>query len=40
MRAEGIDRALLDAAQRKLDAGDVKSAAIAYDAAVQTSEGT
>jgi hypothetical protein len=40
MRAKGVDAALLDAAQAKLDAGDVKGAAIVYDAAVRSSEGT
>lgn len=40
MRAKGVDAALLDAAQAKLDAGDVMGAAIAYDAAVSRVEGT
>jgi len=40
MRAKGGDAGLLDAAQAKLDAGDVKAAAIAYDAAVRSTEGT
>src|SRR5262249_19850943 len=40
MRAKGADAALLDAAQVKLDAGDVKAAALAYDAAVRSTEGT
>jgi hypothetical protein len=40
MRTKGVDAALLDAAQAKLNAGDVKGAAIVYDAAVRTSEGT
>jgi len=40
MRAQGMDAMLLDAAQSKLDVGDVKSAAMAYDAAVRSTEGT
>jgi hypothetical protein len=40
MRAKGVDGALLDAAQAKLDAGDVKGAAIVYDAALRGAEGT
>ena len=40
MRARGVDARLLDAAQARLDARDVKGAAIAYDAAVRSSEGT
>lgn len=40
MHAKGVDAMLLDAAQAKLDAGDVKGAAILYDAAVRMTEGT
>ncbi|MGK4008937.1 hypothetical protein WMF31_40405 [Sorangium sp. So ce1036] len=40
MRAKGVDAALLDAAQARLDAGDVMGAAIAHDAAVSRAEGT
>lgn len=40
MRTTGMDATLLDAAQAKLDTGDVKAAAIAYDAAVRSTEGT
>ncbi|WP_437804925.1 hypothetical protein [Sorangium sp. So ce1078] len=40
MRAKGMDAALLDAAQARLDAGDVKGAAMAYDAAVRGAERT
>jgi len=40
MRTKGIDAALLDAAQEKLDAGDVKGAATLYDAALRGAEGT
>jgi hypothetical protein len=39
MRERGVDAALLQAVQDKLDAGDGKGAAIAYDAAVRASEG-
>ncbi|WP_437588389.1 hypothetical protein [Sorangium sp. So ce1000] len=39
LRAKGMDAALLDAAQARLDAGDVKGAAIAYDAAVRGRRG-
>jgi hypothetical protein len=40
MRTKGVDAALLDAAQAKLDAGDVKGAATLYDAALRGAEGT
>jgi hypothetical protein len=40
MRAKGVDAALLDAAQAKLDAGDVRGAAILHDAALRGAEGT
>ncbi|MGK3998731.1 hypothetical protein [Sorangium sp. So ce1024] len=40
LREQGMAAAALDAAQAKLDAGDVKGAAIAYDAAVRGAEGT
>jgi hypothetical protein len=40
MRGKGVDAALLSAAQAKLDAGDVKGAALVYDAAVRSAEGT
>ncbi len=40
MHAKGVDTALLDAAQVKLDAGDVKAAAILYDAAIRATEGS
>jgi hypothetical protein len=40
MRAQGVAPTLLDAVQAKLDAGDIKAAAIAYDAAVRSTEGT
>jgi hypothetical protein len=39
MRNKGVDAALLDAAQAKLNAGDVKGAAIAHDAALRGAEG-
>ena len=39
MRVKGVDKPLLDAAQGKLDSGDVKGAAILYDAAVRIAEG-
>ncbi|AUX38502.1 MULTISPECIES: hypothetical protein [Sorangium] len=40
LREKGMTTAALDAAQARLDAGDVKGAAIAYDAAVRGAEGT
>ncbi|WP_441290170.1 hypothetical protein ACSRUE_05945 [Sorangium sp. KYC3313] len=40
LREKGMAAAELDAAQARLDAGDVKGAAIAYDAAVRGAEGT
>jgi hypothetical protein len=40
MRQKGADAALLDAAQARLDAGDIKGAAILHDAAVRGTEGT
>ncbi|XXY17828.1 hypothetical protein WME88_57335 [Sorangium sp. So ce216] len=40
LREKGMDAAALGAAQARLDAGDVKGAAIAYDAAVHGAEGT
>ncbi|KYF66892.1 hypothetical protein BE11_48385 [Sorangium cellulosum] len=40
LREKGMAAAALDAVQAKLDAGDVKGAAIAYDAAVSSAEGT
>jgi hypothetical protein len=40
MRQNGCDAALLDAAQEKLDSGDVRGAAMAYDAALRGAEGT
>jgi hypothetical protein len=39
MRARGVDAGLLDAAQARLDAGDVAGAVRAYDAAVRSAEG-
>ncbi|AUX33487.1 MULTISPECIES: hypothetical protein [Sorangium] len=39
LREKGMAAAALDAAQARLDAGDVKGAAIAYDAAVRGAEG-
>jgi alpha-beta hydrolase superfamily lysophospholipase len=38
MRFKGVDKPLLDAAQGKLDSGDIKGAAILYDAAVRSAE--
>jgi hypothetical protein len=40
LREQGMAAAELDAAQARLDAGDVKGAAMAYDAAVRGAEGT
>ncbi|WP_437752721.1 hypothetical protein [Sorangium sp. So ce1389] len=40
LREKGMAAAPLDAAQTRLDAGDVKGAAMAYDAAVRGAEGT
>lgn len=40
MRAAGADAALLDAAQAKLAAGDIKGAVMLHDAAVHSAEGT
>jgi hypothetical protein len=40
LRGRGMDAALLDAAQAALTRGDVKGAALAYDAAVMIAEGT
>ncbi|WP_437783574.1 hypothetical protein [Sorangium sp. So ce1097] len=40
LREQGMAAAALDAAQARLDAGDVKGAAMAYDAAVRGAEGT
>jgi hypothetical protein len=40
MRQKNIDPALLDAAQAKLDAGNIKAAAILHDAALRGTEGT
>jgi hypothetical protein len=40
LRSKGVDPALIDAAQAKLTAGDVKAAATVYDTAVRASEGT
>lgn len=40
MKAAGVDAALLDAAKAKLDAGDLKAAAVLHDAALRISEGT
>jgi hypothetical protein len=40
MRTKGVDAALLDAALALLNAGDVKGAAMVYDAAVRSAEGT
>ncbi|MGK3969828.1 hypothetical protein WMF38_32395 [Sorangium sp. So ce118] len=40
LREAGMDAAALEAAEARLDAGDVKGAAIAYDAAVRGAEGT
>jgi hypothetical protein len=40
MRSKGVDPTLLNAVQAKLTAGDVKAAAVAYDTAVHSSEGT
>jgi hypothetical protein len=39
MKAAGVDAALLDAAKAKLDAGDVKAAAVLHDAALRMAEG-
>ncbi|AUX43917.1 hypothetical protein SOCE26_053730 [Sorangium cellulosum] len=40
LREKGMAAAALDAAEARLEAGDVKGAAIAYDAAVRGAEGT
>jgi len=40
MKAAGVEAALLDAAKAKLDAGDLKAAAVLHDAALLRSEGT
>ena len=40
MRQKGVDTTLLDAAQARLDAGDIKGAALLHDAAVRGAEGT
>ncbi|WP_437594623.1 hypothetical protein [Sorangium sp. So ce1000] len=40
LREKGMAAAALDVAQARLDAGDVRGAAIAYDAAVRGAEGT
>ncbi len=40
MGAKGVEATQLDAVKTKLDAGDVKGAAILYDAAVRGTEGT
>jgi hypothetical protein len=40
MRGKGVDATLLDAAQAKLQTGDVKGAALVYDAAIRSTEGT
>jgi hypothetical protein len=40
MRAKGVEKELLDAAEAKLLAGDVKGAATIYDAALRGVEGT
>ncbi|HZF48222.1 MAG TPA: hypothetical protein VE093_06215 [Polyangiaceae bacterium] len=40
MKAAGVEAALLDAAKAKLDAGDVKAAAVLHDAALRSAEGT
>ncbi|HZF47919.1 MAG TPA: hypothetical protein VE093_04675 [Polyangiaceae bacterium] len=40
MKAAGVDAALLDAAKAKLDAGDVKAAAVLHDAALRSTEGS
>ena len=40
MKAAGVEAALLDAAKAKLDAGDIKAAAILHDAALRQAEGT
>ena len=40
MKAQGVEAALLDAAQKKLDAGDLKAAAALHDAALRSAEGT
>lgn len=40
MKAAGVDAALLDAAKAKLDAGDLKAAAVLHDAALRSVEGT
>jgi len=39
MKAAGVDAALLDAAKGKLEAGDIKAAAILHDAALRGVEG-
>jgi hypothetical protein len=40
MKAAGVEAALLDAAKAKLDAGDLKAAAVLHDAALRSAEGT
>jgi hypothetical protein len=40
MKAKGVDAALLDMAKGKLDAGDIKGAAVLHDAALRVAEGT
>jgi hypothetical protein len=40
MKAAGADAALLDAAKARLDAGDVKAAAVLHDAALRSTEGS
>jgi len=39
LRAKGMNASPLDAASEKLSRGDVKGAALAYDAAIATAEG-
>jgi molecular chaperone GrpE (heat shock protein) len=40
MKTKGVDTKLLDLAKAKLDAGDIKGAAVLHDAALRSSEGT
>jgi hypothetical protein len=40
MKAKGAPAELLDAAKAKLDAGDIKAAAVLHDAALRAVEGT
>lgn len=40
MKTKGFDTTLLDLAKAKLDAGDIKGAAVLHDAALRSAEGT